>query len=208
MKKNLLLLLFFLATGLQAQEKSSMDQSNFYIEFLSGPNFLQNTTADGNQSQYHTGYVVGGSLGFSLYNGLCLEAEYAFRKNGIKQIDFFTEGSSTSGHFQTSSFMANLMWEILPWKFWDTKPFFGAGAGYDFQQMSSSNSRIVFDQDWQHFSWQLMAGFVHQIFYHTDIVLEYKFHQGGSQFNNHAIEVGLIYNFGFFSRKVESRGED
>jgi opacity protein-like surface antigen len=198
MKKNLLLLLFLLTKGLQAQEDCCrVDQSNFYAKILSGPNFLQNTTIDGNHAKYHVGYIVAGSLGFCWYNGLCLEAEYAFRRNGIRQIDFFAEGSATTGRLQTSSYMANLLWEICPWEFWKTLPFIGAGVGYDFQQMNSSNSRIVFHQKWHHFSWQLMAGLARQIFRNTDLTLEYKFHQGGSQFNNHSVGVGLVYKFGF-----------
>lgn len=201
MKKNLLILLFFLATGLQAQEDSGcIDQSNFYAKIFSGPNFLQNTTIDKNHVTYHTGYVIAGSLGFCWYNGLCLEAEYAFRRNGIRQIDFFVEGSSTTGRFQTSSYMGNLLWEMHAWRFWKIQPFIGAGAGYDFQQMKSSNSRIVFNQKWHHFSWQLMAGFAFQVFYNIDFTLEYKFHQGGSQFNNHSVGVGFVYKFGFLKK--------
>jgi opacity protein-like surface antigen len=194
MKKNLLFLLFFLATGLQAQEDCCcIDRSNFYAKILSGPNFLQNSTVDENQAKYHTGYLIAGSLGYCWHNGLCLEAEYAFRRNDIRQIDFFVEGSSTTGRFRTSSYMANLLWEIRPWEFWKIQPFVGAGAGYDFQQMNSSNSRIIFYQKWHHFSWQLMAGFARKVFYNTDLTLEYKFHQGGSQFNNHSVGVGLVY---------------
>jgi opacity protein-like surface antigen len=201
MKINLLLLLFFLATGLQAQKNCCcIEQSNFYAKIFSGPNFLQNSTIDGIQANYHTGYIIAGSLGFCWYNGLSLEAEYAFRRNGIREIDFFVEGSSTTGRFQTSSYMANLLWEIRPWAFRNIRPLIGAGAGYDFEQMHSSNSRIIFYQKWHHFSWQLMAGFVRQIFYHTDLTLEYKFHQGGSQFNNHSVGVGLVYQFGFIKK--------
>jgi opacity protein-like surface antigen len=194
MKKTLLLLLFFLATHGQA------DSSNFYAKILSGPNFLQTTNTDGNQVKYHTGYIVSGSLGFCWYNGLGVEAEYAFRRNGIRQIDFFVGDSSTTGRLQTSSYMANLLWEIHPLKFWKIEPFIGSGAGYDFEQMKSSNSRIVFNQKWHHFSWQLMAGFALQTCRNLDLTLEYKFHQGGSQFNNHTLGVGLIYKFGFLKK--------
>ena len=83
--------------------------------------------------------------------GLRLEAEYAFRRNAIRKIDFYAEGSSKHGHFQTSSYMANLLWDLplSSWgcAFWNIQPFIGAGIGYDFQQMHSSNSRIVFNQN-------------------------------------------------------------
>ncbi|MDE2589969.1 MAG: outer membrane beta-barrel protein [Patescibacteria group bacterium] len=216
MKKNILLLLmsllFFRATDAQAQDwciedacyyedSYSVDETNFYAKVLGGANFLQNTAIDGNKSRYQTGYIIAGSLGYCWCYGLRLEGEYAYRRNAIKEIHFFGEGSSKHGHFQTSSYMANLLWD-LPLSFcgnafWNFQPFIGAGIGYDFQQMHSSNSRIVFKQKWDHFSWQVMAGLAYPIFYNTEITLEYKFHQGGCHFNNHSVGVGLVYKIGF-----------
>lgn len=96
--------------------------------------------------------------------------------------------------------MANLLWDLplSSWgcEFWNIQPFIGAGIGDDFQRMHASNSRIVFKQKWNHFSWQAMAGLAYPIFRNTEITLEYKFHQGG-HFYNHSIGVGLVYKFGF-----------
>ncbi len=210
MKKNILLLLisflFFTATHAQDQESSyeqpfCVDQTNFYAKFLSGVNFLQNSTTDGNKSSFDTGYIIAGSLGYCWSCGLRLEAEYAFRRNAIKRIDFFVEGFSLGGHFQTSSCMANLLWDlpVCSWgcAFGNIQPFIGGGLGYDFQKMHSSNSRIIFHQKWKNLSWQVMAGFTYPIFCNTDMTLEYKFHQGGHHFYNHSVGIGLIYKFGF-----------
>ena len=194
-----------------AKENRCPDGMNFYAEILGGANFLQNTTIDGNKSTYQTGYIVAGSLGYCWrHYGLRLEAEYAFRRNAISKIDFITEGSSKHGHFQTSSYMGNLLWDLplCSWgcAFWNLQPFIGAGVGYDFQQMHSSNSRIVFNQKWTHFSWQAMAGLSYPIFRNTEITLEYKFHQGGSHFYNHSIGVGLVYKFGFLINALMGYG--
>lgn len=215
MKKNILLLLmsflFFMAAHAQAQEwcaedsysyedSCCVDEMNFYAKILGGANFLQNIQIKGNNSTYQTGYIIGGSLGYCWRYGLRLEAEYAFRRNAIRKIHFFAEGFSKHGHYQASSYMANLLWDLplSSWgcAFWNIHPFIGAGIGYDFQQMHSSNSRIVFNQKWNHFSWQLMAGLAYPIFCKTEITLEYTFHQGGCHFNNHSIGVGLVYKFG------------
>lgn len=216
MKKNILFLLmsllFFMATDVQAQECFDDDccyeedcccihETNFYAKILSGANFLQNTSINENKSTYQTGYLIGGSLGYSWHYGIRLEAEYAYRRNTIKKIDFFTEGCAEHGHFQTSSYMGNLLWD-LPFSSWECAwgnihSFIGAGIGYDFQQMHSSNSRIVFDQKWKHFSWQLMAGIAYPIFCNTEISLEYIYHQGGCHFYNHTVGVGLVYTFDF-----------
>ena len=199
-------LLLTIATPTQAQECCDAplccnDEKNFYAKVLGGANFLHGTTINGNKSTYHPGYVVDGSLGFcwSRY-GLNLEAEYAFRKNGINEINFITQGSSNEGHFFTSSYMVNLLWDMgLCWQrcsFWNIRPFVGTGLGYDFQQMHATNSLVDFYQKWHHLSWQAMAGFAYPICHNTDMTLEYKFHQGSS-FCNHAIGVGIAYKFGF-----------
>ncbi len=203
MKKNILLLLmalvFFMAADAQAHERCAevVDKANFYAKILGGANFLQNTTFEENKSTYQAGYIVAGSLGYCWrYYGLHLEGEYAFRKNAISKTHFVTEGFSTQGHVQTSSCMANLLWDLLGCAFWKIQPFIGAGIGYDFQQMHASNSRVVFHQKWNRFSWQAMAGFAYPIFRNTEITLEYKFHQGG-HFYNQSVGVGLVYKFGF-----------
>lgn len=219
MKKNILQLLmsllFFTTADSQAQEwcqewceedfccyedNCCVDETNFYAKILGGANFLQNTTIDENKSTYKTGYIIAGSLGYCWCYGLSLEAEYAFRRNAIRKIHFFTEGFSKHGHFQTSSYMANLLWDLplSSWgcAFWNVQPFIGAGIGYDFQHMHSSNSRIVFNQKWHHFSWQAMAGLAYPLFCNTEMTLEYKFHQGGCHFYNHTLGVGIVYKFG------------
>ncbi len=209
MKKNILLLLtsflFFTAAHAQDQEWAyenpyCVDQTNFYAKLLGGVNFLQKSTTNGNKSTFKAGYIIGGSLGYYWCCGLRLEAEYAFRRNAIKRIDFFVEGYSLSGHFQSSSFMANLLWDLpLPCcecTFDNIQPFIGIGIGYDFQQMHSSNSRFIFNQKWNSLSWQAMAGLMYGIFCNTDMILEYKFHQGGRHFYHHSIGIGLMYKFG------------
>lgn len=211
MKKNILLflmtILFFTASDAQAllmvtdkqpqerHEEDCVDGMNFYAKVFSGPNFLQNTTIEGNKAAYNTGYVISGSLGYCWPCGLRLEAEYAFRRNGIRNIHFVGQGSSKHGYFEASSYMANLSSWGCP--LWNIQAFVGAGIGYDFQHMHSSNSLVIFNQKWNQFSWQLMTGLVYPIFRNTELTLEYKFHQGGSHFYNHSIGIGLVYKFGF-----------
>ncbi|MBS0653875.1 MAG: porin family protein [Verrucomicrobia bacterium] len=184
------------------KEKRCPDGMNFYTRIFGGVNFLQNTNTNGNKFSYEPGYVFAGSLGYSWrYYGLRVEAEYAFRRNAIKKIHFITQGSSANGHFQTSSYMANLLWD-MPLCAWGCPrckfiPFIGAGIGYDFKKVHSSNSRVDFHQKFNHFSWQAMAGVSYPIFRHAELSLEYKFHQGGCHFYNHALGLGLMYKFGF-----------
>lgn len=192
MKRNILLLMSLLLL-------MSANADEYYAKFLSGVNFLQNTYVDDNKTTYQPGYIVAGSLGYSWYYGVSLEAEYAYRRNAISKIQFFGQGDSTNGHFQTSSYMANLLWNVPLCLLEDIQPFIGAGIGYDHEQLRSSNDRIVFNQKWNHLSWQLMAGLSYPVLCNSELTLEYKFHQGGCHFYNHSIGVGLVYTFGLFN---------
>jgi opacity protein-like surface antigen len=207
MKKNILLLLMSLLffTAAHAQYQESCDEQrfcveNFYAKLLSGVNFLQKSTTDGNKSTFEPGFIVDGLVGYYWSCDLRLEAEYAFRRNAIKKIDFYVEGYSRSGHFQSFSGMANLLWDlpVSSWgcACWNIQPFIGVGLGYDFQQMYSSNSRFIFYQAWNSLSWQTMVGLTCPIFCNADMTLEYKFHQGGRHFYDHYIGIGFVYEFG------------
>lgn len=214
MKKNVLLILVslscFMAAETQAQEwyenefccyedNCCIDETNFYAKVFGGANFLQSTEIGENRSSYQTGCIIAGSLGYCYCYGFCLEAEYAFRKNAISKIHFFGEGSSEHGHFQTSSYMINLLWNVplslCGCEFWNIQPLIGVGLGYDSQRMHSSNSRIIFNQKWHHLSWQIMAGLSYPIFCNTEVTLEYRFHQGSRHFYNHSLGAGIVYKF-------------
>lgn len=204
MNKKLFLPLFtllFVAIAAEAQEKDSCcaDMKNVYAKVYGGANFLQSTSVSGNNASYNPGYIFSGSLGYCWLYGLHWEAEYAFRRNGISEITFYTQGNSQNGHFQTSSYMANMLWYVplSTWGYgcWNFRPLIGAGLGYDFERMSASNSRVAFSQKWYVFSWQAMAGVAYTLFCNTEFTLEYKFHQG-DHFYNHAIGLSLAYKFG------------
>ncbi len=126
------------------------------------------TTVDGNEASYETGYIVAGSLGYCWHYGLRLEAEYAFRRNDIREIAFlwrrFFQTWIFPNFFVYGQPIMGFAFIFVGCAFWNIQPFIGAGIGYDFQQMHSSNSRIIFNQKWNHFSWQLMAGLAYPIF--------------------------------------------
>lgn len=201
MKKMMLIplttLLFLKPAEAQDKESSCRDDMNFYAKALGGWNFLQDSKTNGNKASYKTGYIIDGSLGYSWrHYGLRFESEYAYRRNGISKINFTADGSSKNGHFRTSSVMGNVLWDF---PFCTITPFIGMGVGADFQKMHAKNRRIVFNQKWTHFAWQAIAGFSFPIFCNTELTVEYKFHQGGTAFNNHAIGAGLVYKFGYIN---------
>jgi opacity protein-like surface antigen len=208
MKKSILLLLMlslgFATPKAQAQEwyddeRCSIDWMNFYAKIFGGANFLQRTLIDGNRASYRTGYIISGSVGYYCLYGFRLEGEYAFRANDIHGIQFNTQGSSNNGHLHNSSFMANLYWDLPSclwgYRFCYVEPYVGAGLGYDFYKMHSSNDLVIFDQNWRHLSWQAMVGVAYPICRNTDINLEYKFHDGGNHFFSHSLGIGVVLHW-------------
>lgn len=177
------------------------DNKNFYAEIFGGANFLETTSSKGIKSKYQTGYIVAGSVGYRWCYGLRLEAEYAFRRNSLKKINFFGRDFSIHGHFQSSSCMANLLWDLplSAWGcgFWNIQPFFGGGIGYDFQQAHAKKEGLTFNESKKHFAWQAIAGLSYPVYCNTNLSLEYKFHKGGFRhIYNHSVGLGLMYNFG------------
>lgn len=176
------------------------DENEFYVNLFGGANFIQSSMSSGVRNNYKTGYIVSSSLGYSWCYGLRLEGEYAYRRNSLKSIHFFGRTFSISGHFQSSSYMANVLWD-LPLRrwgcdFWKIRPFVGGGIGYDDQLIHANNSGFSYREGKKGFAWQVMAGLKYPIFCHTHISLEYKFHKGGlNNVYNHSVGAGLTYYF-------------
>lgn len=195
-----LLILTCISVESQAQACCFEEPTNYYAEILGGPNFLQTETNGGIKSNYQTGYIIAGSLGYRWCYGMRLEGEYAFRRNNLKSIHFFGRTFSTRGHFQSSSYMANLLWDIpvMRWGcyFWNLQPLIGVGIGYDCQQVKWHNEGLIFNSNKKHFAWQAIAGLSYPVMCNTMISLVYKFHKGGfSYINNHSLGIGLRYQF-------------
>lgn len=213
MKKKIASLLLMLLCGFSAYTQAEMydncccedscceDTSNFYAEVFGGANFLQTEKNGGIKSDFQTGYIVSGSLGYNWRYGLRLEAEYAFRRNQYRKVHFFGRSFHLHGHFQSSSYMANLLWDLplCNWgiDLWNITPFIGGGIGYDCQQLHAKNEGLIFNTTAKGFAWQVLAGLGYPITCNMDISVEYKFHQGRfCHLYNHSVGVGLTYKFG------------
>jgi len=204
MKKLYLLvtaLVLALSSNGYAYEGDFSRDNTCYINVLGGANFLQTEIEEGVRTDYRTGYIVSTSVGYEWCYGLRLEAEYAFRRNTIKDLHFFGRSFPADGRFQSSSYMGNLLWDLplsyLGCDCWDIHPFIGGGIGYDFQLIGGSIGGFDFREKSKHFSWQVMAGLAYPIFCNLDLMVEYTFHKGGlNHLYNHSIGAGLTYRFG------------
>lgn len=186
---------------LSYMDSGDLDDCPYYAKISGGVNFLQTDRRGEIDYDFETGFIVSGSLGCRLCYGFRLEAEYAYRRNCANNVHFFGRTFSVGGHFQSSSYMANLIWDIPleNWGcyFYGIQPFIGGGIGYDVQQIHLCNFAFTIHGCKRDFAWQILAGLEYPIFCHTDLSLFYKFHQGGfSQIYCHSLELGLSYSFG------------
>lgn len=207
---SLAVLLVFINCNLHAQEMCCENVSDenvcceetngLYAEVMGGANFLQTKTYCGVKSDYRTGYIAAGAFGYRWCHGLRLEAEYAYRRNDFKRIRFFDRNFSLHGHYQSSSYMANCLWDIptnyFGCGFWNIQPYIGAGIGYDSQKIHGTSEYLDFIQSKKGFAWQVMTGLSYPLSYKTLISFEYKFHKGKLNYiYNNSIDAGLTYLF-------------
>lgn len=171
------------------------DANNMYSELFIGANILQTNPKD-----YETGYDISFALGYRCPYGFRFEGEYAYRRNELEEKHF--HHCKGSGFFQSSSYMANFLWDmpLTSWglDFCSIFPFGGAGVGYDFQQVHTKHKNHLARSNTisEHFSWQVIAGLSYPITYTANITLEYKYHKGGlDNIYNHSVGIGLLCKF-------------
>jgi opacity protein-like surface antigen len=179
-------------------ENGFWNEKKYYLDIFGGANFLQTEKKDGVSPRYRPGYLISGSLGKRYGLGFRLEAEYAYRRNALKRIQFRDQSLSLHGHFQSFSYMINLLWDFPLFDLCGIRPFVGAGIGYDKEQVKVDSTKISFSRRRKEFAWQIMAGLGYPIFCNVNLYLEYKVHRGCfSHIYNHAFGGGLRCNFGF-----------
>lgn len=189
------MMLFFVTTFLLLT--SSTYAGEFYTKLLGGVNFLQTERHAGVRPRFHPGYIVSGAVGYRWCDGLNVEAEYAFRRSSMKELHFFGQDFDVRGYFQSSSYMANVIWEFPSWEYLNCiQPFAGVGIGYDLQQFHASEAAFRIDRDRKGFAWQVMLGLSYPLHYNAEMAFEYRFHKGPLQnVFSHALAVSLIYKF-------------
>lgn len=179
-----------------------INNKNVYLTLFGGANFLDVNNSGGIKPNFHPGYIVAGELGLEFCSGYRFEVEYAYRRNTLKKLHFFGQNFTLPGHVQTSSYMANVLWDVPligygKYKFC-FKPYVGLGVGYDVQRWHAEQDNFFINENKKGFAWQLMTGLRYQFFDKFETNIEYKFHKGPlTKFYNHSIGLGLTYKFGF-----------
>jgi opacity protein-like surface antigen len=166
-----------------------------YGELCGGVNFLQTKTRHDIKLIENPGYIIGASIGIHACYGLRLEAEFAYRKNFLNKIRFLGLNFRRNGHFESFSYMGNMLWDFpLKCIF---RPYIGGGIGYDFQQSVTRSVGLDGKKNKKDFAWQVMAGLKYEFLFLLNISLEYKYHQGCfSHINCHSLGLCLTGEFG------------
>ena len=169
---------------LQADGWFESSETPFYVQALGGLNFLEAKCGYGSHLSTKIGYVVSGSVGYELANGLRAEAEVAFRRNNADNIHFFGGDYSIDMHYQTTSYMGNLLWDIslcrFGWGLGRYRPFIGAGAGCDQQYYETNEFHGCVRAKNAVFAWQVMAGINYAFSDRWNLALGYNFHKPGT----------------------------
>jgi opacity protein-like surface antigen len=203
--KNLALLsatsaLMFATGSLQANEWFDSPEKPLYVQALGGLNFLEAKCGYGSRLSTKVGYVVSGSIGYELSNGLRAEAEVAFRRNTADTIHFFGGNYPIDMHYQTTSYMGNLLWDISLCRFGLNieryRPFIGAGIGCDQQYYETNDFHGCVRAKNAIFAWQVMAGISYELYENWNLSLGYNFHKPGTTgVYNQAVTLAVKHNF-------------
>jgi opacity protein-like surface antigen len=104
--KKICTMLFVGCALLASASVQALDWEGFYLEGFGGANWVQTNKRRGVELNFNTGYVIGGSIGYRLCNGLRFEGEVSYRRNTIRSIKVRGETfdfSDSSGSASRSS---------------------------------------------------------------------------------------------------------
>src|SRR5574344_1753581 len=134
--------------------------------------------------------MLSGALGYR-WGYFRLEGEYVWRDSTD---DSYTEGATTyNSEFETSSYMANIYWDLSPYT-WFT-PYLSAGLGMT--DISYSVNANDYDED--NFTWSVGGGLSAQVTNRFNIDLGYRYYDmgdlGEANIHTHEVYSGLRYVF-------------
>jgi OmpA-OmpF porin, OOP family len=125
-----------LGAGFNYQEDQGIGSITVPGPVLPGRPLTANTSSL--NVNYGTGYVLLGSIGYGLGNGLRFEAEGRYSDNGVNKITGTPNPNSSSGRSQIYGVMANALYDfdLSSWGIGGFYPYVGVGAGYGWQNVA------------------------------------------------------------------------
>lgn len=135
-----------------------------------GPQFISG------EMEFDTGWLAGVAGGYGWANGLAVEGEYSFTRNGLDQEHLKNIGTlGVDGEIDTQAVMINGYYRF------DTgtgfTPYIGAGAGVGFMKVSAlaDGSTTRFRANDTQFAYQAIAGLSYAFTPNVRLGVEYRF---------------------------------
>ncbi len=149
-----------------------------YVEVQTGVSVLADSDISGlglaGEAAFDTGFVVGGAIGYRLFDNLRAEANLRYRKADVDKV---TSGAVTLkgvGDVGILTLMANV---YVDFDFgYAIKPYIGGGIGIGFVDVDKGSSNIlIVDDNETEFAWNLMAGASYRVFENADLTFGYRY---------------------------------
>lgn len=128
------------------------------------------------EMEFDTGWLAGVAGGYGWANGLAIEGEYSFTRNGLDQEQLNNIGTiDVDGEVDTQAVMINGYYRF------DTgtgfTPYLGAGAGVGFMKVSAlaDGNTTRFRANDTQFAYQAIAGIAYAITSNVRLGVEYRF---------------------------------
>jgi opacity protein-like surface antigen len=161
------------AGAASAQMLPSFAGGTWYAKAFGGASWPQSSNleltfggervGDNPDVSFDTGYVVGGSVGYTFLPNLALELEYAYRS---ADLDGFTLGGPDiefSGSSRSNSLMLNAIYTFDA-GFGPVQPYVGGGLGISWLRLNANSDTlgVKFERD-EVLAYQVMAGATYDV---------------------------------------------
>jgi OmpA-OmpF porin, OOP family len=201
---------------------SAARADGFYVNLHGGPRYLEdaNLSRDPHGGPLDVGRLhfdnIGGTVGiaggYDWDNGLAVESEFAYRRNGLDHDEFHGDSTDLDGTLSSYTLLANLYYRLDTGT--DFTPYVGGGVGIsllDLDMKRGNEGRFhALDTDTQ-FAYQGIAGLAYAVAPHWSVGVEYRFfgtqdpsfidHPDGNRvwtetvYHAHELLFGISYSF-------------
>lgn len=165
---------------------SAARADGFYVNLHGGPRYLEDADLSrdphgepldvGRLHFDNVGGTVGIAGGYDWDNGLALETEFAYRRNGLDHDEFHGDSTDLDGTLSSYTLLANLYYRLDTGT--DFTPYVGGGVGIsllDLNMKRGDEGKFhALDTDTQ-FAYQGIAGLAYAVAPHWSIGAEYRF---------------------------------
>ena len=165
---------------------SAARADGFYVNLHGGPRYLEDADLSrdphgepldvGRLHFDNVGGTVGIASGYDWDNGLALETEFAYRRNGLDHDEFHGDSTDLDGTLSSYTLLANLYYRLDTGT--DFTPYVGGGVGIsllDLNMKRGDEGKFhALDTDTQ-FAYQGIAGLAYAVAPHWSIGAEYRF---------------------------------